>query len=61
MPKTPIVGTPGRGICSMHSFYTIPIVLSSTFITVIGSERRPCDVFSHGETIHFRSVEFIIN
>jgi hypothetical protein len=48
--KTLIVGMPGRGICSVLSFYTILMVPSSTFIAAIGGESSPSDVFSPGET-----------
>jgi hypothetical protein len=59
--KTPTAGAPGRGICSVLSFYTIPMVPSSTLITTISGECSQSNVFSLGETIRFGSVEFITN
>jgi hypothetical protein len=59
--KTLTVGAPGRGICSMLSFYIVPMVPSSVLILAIGAKRSTIDVFSLGETICFRSIEFITN
>jgi hypothetical protein len=52
---------PGRRICSVLSFYAVPMVPSSAFVAAIGGERSPSDVFSLGETICLRSVEFVAN
>jgi hypothetical protein len=59
LQKTLIVCTPGWGICDVLSFYMISMVPSSAFITATGGERSPCEGFSLGETICFRSIEFI--
>jgi hypothetical protein len=45
----------------MLSFYTILIVQSLVFITTTDAERSPCEGFHLGETIRFRSLEFIAN
>jgi hypothetical protein len=45
----------------MLSFYTILIVPSLVFITTTDAERSPCEGFHLGETIRFRSLEFIAN
>jgi hypothetical protein len=45
----------------MLFFYTVLMVPSSAFIATTGGVRSPCDVFSLGETIRFKSLEFIAN
>jgi hypothetical protein len=57
--KTPVDGMPGRGICSVLSFDTVPMVPSSPFITATGGECSPCEGFSLDETICFESLEFV--
>jgi hypothetical protein len=59
--KTLTVGVPGKGICSVLSFYTVPMVPSSAFTNAISDECSPSDFFYLDETIRFRSVEFIDN
>jgi hypothetical protein len=59
--KNTIVGVPGRGICSVLFFDTVPMVPSSAFIATAGSERLLCDGFSLGETVRFGSLELIAN
>jgi hypothetical protein len=39
----------------------VPIVPSSMLIVTASSERLSCDDFSHGETIRFGSLEFIVD
>jgi hypothetical protein len=43
------------------SFYIVLMVPSSAFITATGGKRSPCEGFSLGKTICFRSLEFIAN
>jgi hypothetical protein len=43
------------------SIDTVLMVSLSAFVTAIGGERLPSDVFSLDKTICFRSVEFIAN
>jgi hypothetical protein len=45
--KTPTVGAPGRGICSILSIYIILMVPSSAIIAAIGGEHSPSDAFSY--------------
>jgi hypothetical protein len=52
---------PGKGICSVLSFYTVLMVPSSAFTNAIGDECSPSDFFYLDEMIRFRSVEFIDN
>jgi hypothetical protein len=57
--KTPTVGAPGRGICSVLFLNVVLMVPSSMFIIMVGGTRLSCDGFSLSETIRFGSLELI--
>jgi hypothetical protein len=57
--KTPIVGTPRRGICNVLFSLNVPMVPSSMITITTDGERLTYGGFSLGETIHIRSFEFI--
>jgi hypothetical protein len=58
--KTPIVGTPGRGICSVLSL-SILMVHSPKLIVIADDKHQIGVSFALGETVNFRSLEFIVD
>jgi hypothetical protein len=57
--KTPTIGKPGRGICSLLFLDAVLMVPSSAFITAVGDECLSCDGFSLNGTVRFGSLELI--
>jgi hypothetical protein len=59
--ETMIVGMPGRGICRVLSFYTVPMVPSSSISIIAGGERLQCNGFSLSEPVRLGNFKFIAN
>jgi hypothetical protein len=59
--KTPIVGMPGRGICSELLLNKVRMVPSSSITITAHGERLTCGGFSLGEPVCLGNFKFIVD